>query len=116
MIPTAATQALLHGDGWLEEARRLYGEAAKLSADAIGVEAPAGGTFLFFDASKWLNGGDTSALPFLERALDAGVLLTPGSACGEAYQNWVRLCFTSVPIDELRAALEKLAPILEGRA
>lgn len=115
-MQTAATQALLHGDGWLEEARRLYGEAAKLSADAIGVEAPAGGTFLFFDASKWLNAGDTSALPFLERALDAGVLLTPGSACGEAYQNWVRLCFTSVPIDELRAALEKLAPILEGRA
>ena len=38
---------------------------------------------------------------FLERCLDAGVLLTPGSASGEAYGNWVRLCFTTVPQDQL---------------
>ncbi len=112
-MQTAATQALQRGDGWLTDARSLYGQAAQLAADRIGVPAPPGGTFLFFDASPWLRPDDENALPFLERALEAGVLLTPGSACGEAYQRWVRLCFTSVPLDALELALDKLGPLLK---
>jgi len=112
-MQTAATQALRLGDGWLEEARNLYGEAARLSAEAIGIPTPTGGTFLFFDASPWLSPSDESSLPFLERALEAGVLLTPGSACGDAYRRWVRLCFTSVPLGALEVALDKLSPLIQ---
>ena len=50
-------------------------------------------------------------IAFLERCLDRGVLLTPGSASGEAYANWVRVCFTSVPPDVLSLALDRLAPL-----
>ena len=110
----AAVAALRHGDDWLREARALYGEASRLCAETLGVAAPPGGTFLFFDASRWLSPSDESSLPFLERALDAGVLLTPGSACGKDYARWVRLCFTSVPLDKLREALERLRPVLSS--
>ena len=111
----SAVAALSHGDAWLQEARSLYGEASRLCAEHLGVSPPPGGTFLFFDAAPWLKDSDESSLPFLEKALDYGVLLTPGSACGEAYARWVRLCFTSVPIEKLREALERLRPLLSSR-
>ena len=49
---------------------------------------------------------------FLERCLDAGVMLTPGSASGQAFELWVRLCYTTVPQGELEAALERLGRVL----
>ena len=49
---------------------------------------------------------------FLERCLDAGVLLTPGPAAGRDYATWVRLCFTAVPPGELSDALGRLAGVL----
>jgi N-succinyldiaminopimelate aminotransferase len=107
-----AARALAEGDAWLAESRRLYAEAGRAAAAVLGVAPPRGGTFLFFDASPYLAPDDATALPFLERCLSAGVLLTPGSACGREYARWVRLCFTSVPLPELRAALALLAPLL----
>ena len=99
------------GEPWLDEARRLYGQAGRAAADALGLPHPAGGTFLFFDASPWI-GSEDSSLAFLERCVDAGVVLTPGGASGEGYETWVRLCFTCVSPDELSVALEKLAPLM----
>ena len=103
-----AVQALRHGDAWLAEARAGYERAAGLAAGALGLEKPRGGTFVFFDAAPWIDGA-ADALPFLERCLDAGVVLTPGSSCGRDYPTWVRLCFTTVPEAELERALEALA-------
>jgi N-succinyldiaminopimelate aminotransferase len=103
----AGARALEEGDEWLAEACRRHGRAARLAAEALSVPTPGGGNFLFFDASPWLDGGD-DALPFLERCLDEGVVLTPGASCGGDYRSWVRLCFTSVPEDELVRALEAL--------
>lgn len=107
----AASRALADGDLWLEEARELYGAASRHAADSLGLPHPAGGTFLFFDATPWL-GDDVSSLPFLERCVDAGVVLTPGGASGDDYESWVRLCFTCVSPDELATALTKLAPLM----
>jgi N-succinyldiaminopimelate aminotransferase len=107
----AASRALSEGEPWLAEARDLYGDAGRLAASALGLPDPAGGTFLFFDATPWLDGG-ASSLPFLERCVDAGVVLTPGGASGDDYESWVRLCFTCVAPDELATALEKLAPLM----
>lgn len=107
----AASRALADGDEWLAEARVLYGDASRTAADALGLPHPAGGTFLFFDASPWI-GDETSSLAFLERCVDAGVVLTPGGASGDGYETWVRLCFTCVSPEELSTALTKLSPLM----
>ena len=106
-----AARALSEGDAWLADARERYARAARMAAHALGVRAPEGGTFLFFDARPHLRPGE-ALMGFLERCLDAGVILTPGSASGQAFEHWARLCFTSVPEADLAAALERLKPLL----
>lgn len=107
-----AIGALREGGGWLAEARALYGEAARRTADALGVRTPEGGTFLLFDASSYLLPGEEDATGFLERCLDAGVLMTPGSACGTDFTRWARICFTSVPPEPLDDALNRLRGVV----
>ncbi len=107
-----AARALKEGDAWVEQARSAYAEAGRLAAEALGIDAPQGGTFLFFDATPYLRDGEDDAMGLLDRCLDRGVLLTPGVSCGVDYARWVRLCFTSVPRPELEAALEALGPVL----
>jgi N-succinyldiaminopimelate aminotransferase len=104
--------ALQQGGTWVEESRSLYREAGYQAADALGVPRPEGGTFLFIDVSAQLGPGQEDCSAFLERCADAGVLLTPGRSCGADYPKWVRLCFTSVPPDQLAAALEKLKSLV----
>ena len=104
--------AIQHGDAFLARRRDQFGAAARLAAERLDVDVPPGGTFLFFDATPHMLDGETDALPFLERALDHGVLLTPGAACGASYGRWVRLCFTSLPLDALEEALDALPPVL----
>lgn len=103
-----AARVLDEGDAFL--ARRLaeFGEAGRRTADVLGVPHPEGGTFLFVDASPWLPSDAEDAMPFLERALDAGVQLTPGSSCGDDYKRFVRVCFTSLPLSEHDRALDAL--------
>ena len=107
----AAARALAEGDAWLAETRRRYAEAGRRAAASLGLPPPQAGSFLFFDASPWFRPGE--ALPgFLERCLEAGVLLTPGAAAGAAYQGWVRLCYTAVPPEELDQALQRLRGVM----
>jgi N-succinyldiaminopimelate aminotransferase len=106
-----AARALRDGDDWLAAARARYAHAGALAADMLGQRAPDGGTFLFFDLEPHLRPGET-ALGFLERCVDAGVTLMPGSAAGLAFAGWARLCFTAVPEAELAVALDRLRPLL----
>jgi N-succinyldiaminopimelate aminotransferase len=110
-----AARALCRGGAWLADARRTYEQAGRLAAAALGLPAPEGGTFLFFDAAPYLGQDEHDCVPFLERCLEVGVLLTPGSACGRDYGRWVRLCFTSVPPAELADALERLSKVTGRR-
>jgi N-succinyldiaminopimelate aminotransferase len=105
-----AAQALNHGDEWLANMRQTYSRAARACADALKIPEPQGGTFLFFELEPYLRRGET-ATELLERCVDAGVMLTPGNACGSAYGNWARLCFTSVPEQELLEALARLCTV-----
>lgn len=106
-----AARALDEGDTWLAQARSLYADAAQRAATALGVRCPSGGTFLFFDTRPHRLPGE-SAQAFLQRCAAAGVILTPGSAAGQAYADWARLCFTSVPPDELERGLACLRLVL----
>jgi N-succinyldiaminopimelate aminotransferase len=109
-----AARALAEGSAWLDRARNLYCQAAIRTADALGIEAPAGGTFAFVDVGKHLREGEDT-LGFLERCLEAGVLLTPGSASGKDYERWVRVCFTCIPPEELDKALVRLRPLFASK-
>jgi N-succinyldiaminopimelate aminotransferase len=108
-----AAQALNHGDTWLNDMRALYGRAGRAAAEALEIAAPEGGTFLFFDLARCMRRGETLK-DILERCLDAGVMLTPGTACGKDFGTWARLCFTVVPEPELRDALRLLRGTLFG--
>jgi N-succinyldiaminopimelate aminotransferase len=106
----AAARVLDDGQGWIANARRLYGEAGDHAADALDVPRPPAGTFLFIDVRKHRREGeDTNG--FLGRCVDAGVLLTPGLSSGKDYEGFVRLCFTTVPPAELDEALKKLRTV-----
>lgn len=107
-----AAAALDEGGPWLEERRGEYAGAAQRAASAFGVKAPTAGTFLFVHARPWMLDGETDALPFLDRCLDAGVLMTPGTACGDGFSEYFRVCFTGVSPEALADALERLAPLL----
>lgn len=107
-----AARALDDGGAWVEHARTLYAAAGRRAADTLGIARPEAGTFLFFDASAWLAPGE-DVVAFLERCLDAGVLLTPGSASGRDFARWARLCFTTVPPTELEDALGRLSSVLQ---
>ena len=107
----SALRALRQGEAWLQETRALYSSAASMACQAVGCPKPAAGTFLFFDTQPfWKPGEDIET--FLRRCVDAGVLLTPGSASGKDYARWARLCFTCLPPDELSAALTCLREVL----
>ncbi|UJR79314.1 pyridoxal phosphate-dependent aminotransferase [Sandaracinus amylolyticus] len=106
-----AARALDEGAAWLANARALYRDAAERTAATFDLPAPMGGTFLFADVRPYRREGEDT-MGFLERCLDEGVLLTPGSASGTDYEGWARVCFTSVPPDDLRDALARLRRVL----
>jgi len=109
--PTAAQwaglRALEGGAAWVAKARALYGAAGAEAAAILGQPAPEGSCFLFLDARQRLDERGTTG--FLEDCLEDGVVLAPGASSGEAYEGWVRLCFTVVPPDDMARAARRLA-------
>jgi N-succinyldiaminopimelate aminotransferase len=113
--PTAAQMAALRtlelGRGWLERARKLYREAGEDAARALGLPPPEGGTFLFLDLRERLDARGIDG--FLEDALAEGVALARGAACGTAYGDFARLCYTAAPPERVATAARRLARLLE---
>ncbi|HEY0554523.1 MAG TPA: pyridoxal phosphate-dependent aminotransferase [Thermoanaerobaculia bacterium] len=112
--PTASQIAALRvmggpGDAWVARAREQYKATGAKVAARLGLPAPLGSTFLFFDAAPFL---DESGLGgFLERCVDRGLFLAPGPSFGP-YPTHVRLCFTAAPPDAIERGVEALAPLL----
>jgi N-succinyldiaminopimelate aminotransferase len=106
----AAARALAGpGDAWAAAARERYRELGRAAAARLGVPPPEGSTFLFFDVAAHL---DEHGLPgFLERCVDRGLLLAPGSSFGP-YPTHVRLCYTAAPPEVTARGVEALAPLL----
>ena len=103
----AAFRALRDGAGWLAEARETYRAVGDATAAALGVPAPAGGTFLFLDVETRLDA--RGIWGFLADCVDDGVALAPGPSCGRDYEGWVRLCFTAAPPADVARATEALS-------
>jgi N-succinyldiaminopimelate aminotransferase len=103
----AGLRALRDGGPWIERARALYRAAGEETAAALGLPPPQGSTFHFVDVSRSID--DRGIAGFLGDCLDDGVALAPGASCGEAYGEWVRLCYTAAPPEDVTAAVRKLA-------
>ncbi|HDR06701.1 MAG TPA: aminotransferase class I/II-fold pyridoxal phosphate-dependent enzyme, partial [Candidatus Coatesbacteria bacterium] len=109
----AAAVALNEGDRAVAEAVSLYAERreAVLSLlDGIGWphEKPAGATYFWLK----LPGEETDDVAFCRRLVEkTGVILTPGSAFGEAGRGRVRLSITQ-PRPVLERALGRMAEVL----
>jgi len=103
----AALRALRDGDAWIARAREMYREVGDATAAALGVPAPEGGTFLFLDVGARLDG--RGIWGFLADCVEDGVALAPGPSCGEDYEEWVRLCFTAAPPEDVARASAALA-------
>jgi aspartate/methionine/tyrosine aminotransferase len=114
----AALEALTQGDAWVEAARRTYREARDRTAAALAplpvrFSMAEGGVYFFVDFTESLAGRPLHEL--MTRAIDAGVLLAPGEAFGEAYPRSARLCFTSVPLPRVLEGVARLVTALERR-
>lgn len=105
-----ALAALEGGASWLESVRSEYRTSGARVAELLGLPAPEGGTFLFAEVGDRLD--DRGLHGLLEDCFEQGVLVAPGLSCGEAYANWIRLCFTAVPPDAALEAAKRLAAVL----
>ena len=114
-MQSAACAAMRHGDEWVKAARSLYREHRDIAMAKVVAPCarPEGSTYLFLDLTEFCRRGEDTSVGVLERLVDAGMLLTPGGAFGSHFQKWARLCYTSVPKDELVVALERLNEVLE---
>lgn len=106
----AACRALAGpGDAWAAAARERYRALGAQAAARLGLPAPEGSTFLFFDVAAHLTEG---GLPgFLEACVERGLLLAPGPSFGP-YPTHVRLCYTAAPPEVTARGVEALAPLL----
>jgi aspartate/methionine/tyrosine aminotransferase len=74
--------------------------------DVMGMD---GGFFLMLDLrDRWKDKTERERLAIM---LKAGVILSPGSAFGRAYDGWARLCFTAEPPERVGEAARKIARI-----
>lgn len=97
----------------------LARSGAALVGEALGGvvphHAPLAGTFVFLDLRERAP-DEAAALGLLERCLDAGVALAPGSAFGSRFRRFARLCYTATAPDQLAEGLRRIRPILEPGA
>ncbi len=113
--PTASQLAALHalqgpGDAWAAAAAAQYADVGARAAARLGVPAPEGSTFLFFDVADAL---DDRGLPgLLSDCVDRGLLVGPGPSFGPVYDTHIRLCFTSVEPERALRGVDVLARLL----
>jgi len=105
----AALRALSLGDEWIARARRSYLEVGTAAAEKLGVEPPAGSTFLFIDVAEQLD--ERGLGGFLEECADRGLFLAPGPSFGP-YPTHVRICFTAAEPEIVLAGVDELAALL----
>ncbi len=119
-LQRAALGALTGGAEFLADARARYVAARDTARAQLTVPCtmPGGATYLFLDLRPYCDGpreaGDErrasgrGCMPVLERIAEAGVLLAPGAAFGEAYDGWARLCFTAATPSRMAEGIARI--------
>ena len=108
-----ALAAIEGGEEWLARAHAEDRDVGRAAAAMLGLPQPEGGTFLFLDMRERLDG--RGLMGVLADCFEEGVLVAPGSSCGEAYGGWIRLSYTASPPDDVREAVERLARVFARR-
>ena len=103
----ASLRALETGDAWIAEARKSYQEVGEAAAALLGQAPPGGSTFLFLDVRPHLGARGLDG--FLADCFEDGVLVAPGGSSGEAYGDWIRLCYTAMPPEQALEGVRRLA-------
>jgi aspartate/methionine/tyrosine aminotransferase len=109
----AAIAAIAGGAEWIESVRSEYRETGGRVAERLGLPSPEGGTFLFLNVRDQLDARGLHGL--LEDCFEQGVLVAPGHSCGDDYADWIRLCFTAVPPEDVLEAARRLAVVLNRK-
>ncbi len=104
----AALGAIEHSADWLAETRGLYQRAAERVQQRLQAKfAPAqGGAYVFVDLREALNG--RHCVDYVSELLREGVCIAPGEAFGKDFEGWARVCYTSVPPDQLELGIDRL--------
>lgn len=100
-------------DDYRERAEVLGAELHRRLGDRLVFERPQGGMFVW---GQRTDGAATTDL--FTRAIEAGVSFVPGSAFEPdgAPSPGMRMCFTTLSADHLRAAVARLAAVFDGNA
>lgn len=101
--------AALSDAAFFERQRAAFEEARLRTARALGVGAPEGGIYHFFE----VRGESASIAEALVR--EVGVALTPGQVGGSHYGSWLRMCFTSLPPERAEEGAARAAQWLRQR-
>lgn len=109
--PTASQLAAIAsldgaGDAWVADVRPRYEALGRRAAERLGLPAPEGSQFLFFDIAERLD--ERGLDGWLSDCADRGLLLAPGPSFGP-YPTHVRLCFTATPPELFERGLEIVA-------
>lgn len=107
----AALAALREGGAWVARARASYQQTGDRAAAILGLPAPEGSTFFFIDVRAQL--GPRGLAGLLEDCFEDGVLVAPGASSGSDYADWVRLCYTALPPEQVLEAVRRLAARLK---
>jgi aspartate/methionine/tyrosine aminotransferase len=117
VLQRTAALALEHGDAWQADVRAAYNRARQASGRALAgvpVVACRAATYHFVDCRPYLAAAGVDTETILLRALERGVLVTPGGASGAHFDGWVRVCFTAAPLEVVERGASLLRAALEG--
>lgn len=95
---------------------KSYEDGARVAHEVLeGRVRPAvAGAFVFLDLRPLGVKDHEGCLELLGRILEDGVALCPGRVFGRDFEGFARLCYTALPPEELRRALQRLRPYLDG--
>jgi aminotransferase len=113
----AALAAAQGSDDCIEDFKTIYSERRKILGDGLrqmGFDAkdPRGGFFFWADSSS--TGLRALELSYLLLS-EARVLIFPGTAFGESWQNYLRIT-TLQPTDVLKEAVSRMTPVVQRYA
>lgn len=94
------------GHAWAAESAASYRAVGEAAAERLGLPAPEGCTFLFFDVADALDARGLDGL--LSDLVDEGLFVAPGASFGP-YPTHVRVCYTAAPPDVVARGVERLA-------
>ena len=125
VVMQRAALAALGDSAFPRNAKETYRDARDRALQAlegapVSVHRAEGATYLFLDFAPAFAAMDPAALgerpllALLERAVDRGVLLTPGDAFGAGYESCARLCTTAVPVERVVVGIQRLLAALDA--